>query len=211
MDILHVYVIQVATIPKDITLAFLPGLTVISNLLAVMECTIEDMNGGCPIRFNSPPVPRLVALPALSKVYRLQSLTIMSSALKDMMSFKAFTCPPTDIALVSNRHLATLHGLDSVGPWTKDPDGPFITAAVNKLPTPGTVSALKTMALCDESGLSGLSRRNPIAIMVSSCNIPLEVRPICPYHTAVGPHARTDMFIKGVHLPRWGVHQTRHG
>jgi hypothetical protein len=188
---LDLYVIQLppnGDIPTDIQLAFLPGLSRITYTLIIIECTEEDpVKGGCPIVTNPPSTPRLVAIPALSKVSTFRELIIQSTALKDMMSFTGLTCSPTVMTVVNNLGLATLQGLENLRPWSGDPRGPFVTFVQNALTTPASVSALQTMALCDQNGDSGLS--GGITMDVSDCpnglQLQLQVSP-STYFTSVG-------------------------
>ncbi len=168
---LEVYVIQLppnGDIPTDIQLAFLPGLSRITYALFIVECTEEDpVKGGCPIVTSPPSTPRLVAIPALSKVNTFRELFIQSTALKDMTSFTGLTCAPTVMTLTGNLGLATLQGLQNLKPWSGDPRGPFVLFAQTALTTPASVSALQTMALCDQNGDSPLS--GGISMDVSDC------------------------------------------
>jgi hypothetical protein len=188
---LNVYVIHLPPnggIPTDIQLSFLPGLTFIDFTVVIVECTEEDpVKGGCPVAFNAPSTPRLVGLPALSKVYSLDRLTIQSTALKDMLSFRSLTCPPSRMKITGNLGLATLQGLENLRPWFRNCDGPRIDLTQNAFTAPASVSALQTMALCDQGGGSSLLRE--IAVDVSGCPASLPVSPHCPALSGKkGPH-----------------------
>jgi hypothetical protein len=180
---LNVYVIQLppnGAIPTDIQLNFLPGLTYVDFSVVIVECTGEDaVKGGCPDPSSAPSTPRLVGLPALSKVYSLDRLTIQSTALKDMLSFNGLTCLPSRMKITGNLGLATLQGLANLRPWFRDCNGPRIDMTQNAFTTPASVSALQTLALCDNGGASSLLRE--IAMDVSGCPTSLPVSPQCPY------------------------------
>lgn len=190
---LYVYVIQAVAIPRDISLAFLPGLTLVTYQLQLLECIVADTDtGGCGNALSPPAVPRLLAVPALSKVYRFRELYMQFTAFKDMTSLKGLTCPPPVMNILDNQFLTTLSGLEGVGPWTENADGPSTIAFENnQLSSPSTVAALQTMALCDSNGFSGLFSPLGINIQISNCQDELQVRPICPCHTALGSRLRT--------------------
>jgi hypothetical protein len=181
---LDLYVIQLppnGIIPTNIQLNFLPGLSLISYTVFVVECTEEDaVKGGCPIAYTPPSTPRLVAIPGLSKVYRFRELFIQTTALKDMTSFTGLTCPPSVMTLSSNLKLDTLNGLENIRPWFKDSIGPVVNVDQTGLTTRETEAALQTMALCDPFGASGIS--GGISMDVLACGNSLTVSPGYPCH-----------------------------
>jgi hypothetical protein len=82
---LHLHLIHMAPIPRDLKLTFLPGLTLIKDYLAVYECSSDD----CSI---APRQSRLVGLSAISNVYRIRDVGFKWTALTDLVSSKGLQC-----------------------------------------------------------------------------------------------------------------------
>jgi hypothetical protein len=181
---LNVYFIQVppsGTVPLPVSVSFLPGLTRISSTVSIVECNAEDaVKGGCPNSPTAPTASRLAAVPALSRVYRVQELFVRNTAMQDMTSFIGLTCPPSVITLIGNLGLSTLTGLQNVEAWVKDAAGPPMSMYQNALTTLASVWALQTMARCDPTGGTTLS--GGLSIEVAQCPNGLSVRAQCPCH-----------------------------
>jgi hypothetical protein len=174
---LHVHIIHVASIPQDIRPAFLPNLTYLQFQLAVFECTGEIVaTGEClgsDTAWITPAGPnprRLVALPAVSKVYRMRDLFIQNTGFRDMMSLIGFTCPPGIIQILGNYNLVSLRGFENIGPS----EGLIIIIS----PSPNDLSALTSMARCDKEGQTVLDRWFVSFQSVSGCGKTFTVRPI---------------------------------
>ncbi len=173
---LHVHIIHVISIPQDIRPAFLPDLTYLEFQLAVFEwyseilATAECVGSDTP--WITPPGPngRLVALPAVSKVYRMRDLFIQNTGFTDMISLIGFTCPPVIIQLLGNDNLVSLRGFENIGPS----EGMIMIVS----PSPADVSALTTMARCDDKGQTVLDRWFVSFQQISACGNWLTVRPI---------------------------------
>jgi hypothetical protein len=161
---MHVYLVHLAPIPRDVRLAFLPGLTLIQDQLAAIECTSEENRdyicGGTP-----PSQSRLVALSATSTVYRMRDIYVRYTGLKDTMFIRGLKCPPQYVTLDGNRALVPARNLDggltSQSPPPANspppPTSPSCGADVN-LPQPGDhMSCQAQKCLCWARGVVHLS------------------------------------------------------
>lgn len=114
--------------------------------LVVAECTSENVYTGQCADLRPPVRSRLTDLPGLSNVYRIRDLTVYSTAFTDMMPFRGLRCPP-NMQLYNLVNLASLHGWEGIEPWTY---GWAPSLYID--PAPRNISALKSMALCNEQG-----------------------------------------------------------
>jgi hypothetical protein len=167
---LSLHIFHIRQVPRDVKLAFLPGLTLAKDQIALSECNIEGDT--CAAVWESFPfTPRLVGVPDLANVYRTRDLFIQNTKLSDMTSFGSLKCPPDIIQIYGNKELKSLRGLEGFGPWTRDLRGNIIVI----YPSPGEMSALSTMYLCDNQGNSVLTG-GFISIRRDECSTLLQVR-----------------------------------
>jgi hypothetical protein len=177
---IHLHIIHLVQIPRDIRPSFLPGITMIKDQLAVYECTIEgdDTVGAylvCGREPNDPgpSTPRLVGLPDVANVDRVRDLYIQNTGFADMTSLGGLRCSPDIIQLYGNEQLGSLQGLEGIAPWTRDNGGNIIVF----IPTPTNISALRTFARCDEQGNSELQGGFVSLQLIPGCSN-LRVRPM---------------------------------
>lgn len=173
-------------IPADVAPFFLPSLKDIFSLVV-----IESLDYNTPeFQGFAPPFPKLVGLPGLTGLLRFNTfnntyapysstkLVVQGTGMRDLLSFSGLKCPPAALTVTNNLVLASLNGLNSLGPWTSDSFGPSTTILGNNLTSPAAIAAISGLAGCPSTALTG----NPSIDVEGCAKISVTVLALPPPH-----------------------------